>query len=522
MGSEVIVLISSDDEDDDWLVTKLPKRSKIQHADADVTVIEKMPCLEAKTPDKSSLGSSKVAQGKPPQDEDCCILSYDPETSVHVPDFQANEADDLVVVGERGPVACRDFPHARHLCIKFPYATTPHEKHCGQCHCYVCDVVAPCLHWGQGRHSSDHCHAFDKDDKWKKLRTQARSRASKHSARPTALSQRGHVIQSQLRTYTQPPLKVTLTTGLRGSTYSANSNASLPSFNQTTPNLNGLPAIWQPYLPSNQSTMLGNGSYVNKVATQQPNVRCVETANIGRVFNEHRSPVVNVAPSPASHQLGVHSPCPTYTQNTQNEIHMHGTMSHGSSIPASQPGMHVPRTPILHHQDRRNHPFSAVPYKYASRATEQISARPTAPPLTNFNKDLAILQSYLMEGISGEQQSQPTACESTIRDTGNVSQLACQMAQNVEVEPYDPFEPSEVLASANDGGPNVPTPQTTIAQANEQFNKDAGNTPSILPRNERNVEEPLSVGANSSLLDHILAEFDEEFWMLLEPTYPGF
>lgn len=33
-----------------------------------------------------------------------------------------------------------------------------------QCHCYVCDCHAPCPFWDQ------HCHATDKDSKWKRLR----------------------------------------------------------------------------------------------------------------------------------------------------------------------------------------------------------------------------------------------------------------------------------------------------------------------------------------------------------------
>lgn len=36
-----------------------------------------------------------------------------------------------------------------------------------QCHCYVCDSLAPCLKWGTGILSSDHCHANDKTELWK-------------------------------------------------------------------------------------------------------------------------------------------------------------------------------------------------------------------------------------------------------------------------------------------------------------------------------------------------------------------
>jgi len=39
-----------------------------------------------------------------------------------------------------------------------------------QCHCYVCDSPAPCLKWGDGLLTTDHCHATDKSKTWKKLR----------------------------------------------------------------------------------------------------------------------------------------------------------------------------------------------------------------------------------------------------------------------------------------------------------------------------------------------------------------
>jgi len=39
-----------------------------------------------------------------------------------------------------------------------------------QCHCYVCDSSAPCLKWGDGLSTTDHCHATDKSKTWKKLR----------------------------------------------------------------------------------------------------------------------------------------------------------------------------------------------------------------------------------------------------------------------------------------------------------------------------------------------------------------
>jgi len=39
-----------------------------------------------------------------------------------------------------------------------------------QCHCYVCDSLAPCVHWGTGVSTIDHCHATDKQETWKNQR----------------------------------------------------------------------------------------------------------------------------------------------------------------------------------------------------------------------------------------------------------------------------------------------------------------------------------------------------------------
>ncbi|KAL1546638.1 hypothetical protein AAHA92_23209 [Salvia divinorum] len=105
-------------------------------------------------------------------DDDCMILDGDPDNPVVVVNNKADgdDSDDLEIVGEKGEVACRDFPHPRHLCAKYHFASNRHEVHCGQCHCYVCDVLAPCLHWGTGFNSADHCHASDKEQFWKSER----------------------------------------------------------------------------------------------------------------------------------------------------------------------------------------------------------------------------------------------------------------------------------------------------------------------------------------------------------------
>ncbi|CAM6099890.1 unnamed protein product [Calypogeia fissa] len=105
-------------------------------------------------------------------EDDCCILDEDPSrVDIVKTSCGGNDSDDLVMTGEVGQVACRDFPHARHLCVQFPFKTTPHKSFCSQCHCYVCDMLAPCSLWGDGTRVGDHCHASDKiGERWKLLR----------------------------------------------------------------------------------------------------------------------------------------------------------------------------------------------------------------------------------------------------------------------------------------------------------------------------------------------------------------
>ncbi|XP_042474995.1 uncharacterized protein LOC122057066 isoform X2 [Macadamia integrifolia] len=67
-------------------------------------------------------------------------------------------------------VACRDYPHSRHLCAKYPFNKTPHEDYCEQCFCYVCDTIAPCKSWKKP--GGGHCDATEHEELWKYLRRQ--------------------------------------------------------------------------------------------------------------------------------------------------------------------------------------------------------------------------------------------------------------------------------------------------------------------------------------------------------------
>ncbi|CAD6201942.1 unnamed protein product [Miscanthus lutarioriparius] len=200
MGSaaEVPVVISSDEEDGPQTPAagkrKSPDAAALAWAEAildqedsddavlervgyPATMLEILDSLKAETGivvgDEGVVGAKNtstvpVARGND-DDDDCVILDGDPDKPVAVakeeggPSRDAAE-DELQIVAEKGEIACRDFPHPRHLCATLPFSTSSHASHCRMCHCYVCDCHAPCPFW------DNHCHATDKDSKWKRLR----------------------------------------------------------------------------------------------------------------------------------------------------------------------------------------------------------------------------------------------------------------------------------------------------------------------------------------------------------------
>uniref|UniRef100_A0A803LJC2 Uncharacterized protein n=1 Tax=Chenopodium quinoa TaxID=63459 RepID=A0A803LJC2_CHEQI len=58
-----------------------------------------------------------------------------------------------------------DVPHPRHLCFTYPFGKSSPKSHCTKCYCYVCEEIAPCKMWN--KNPQRHCHATDRDDKWK-------------------------------------------------------------------------------------------------------------------------------------------------------------------------------------------------------------------------------------------------------------------------------------------------------------------------------------------------------------------
>ncbi|XP_044969521.1 uncharacterized protein LOC123429561 [Hordeum vulgare subsp. vulgare] len=135
-------------------------------------------------PPQKKDGSDGVGEAEA-ADQDCVVLDGDPDRPVAVAGEMGAASDEPEIVAVKGQIACRDFPHARHSCSEFPFSTTLHVKHCSKCYCFVCDAPAPCNNWDKGLSNDDHCHATDKETKWKTLRKllKLNNLAASHSER---------------------------------------------------------------------------------------------------------------------------------------------------------------------------------------------------------------------------------------------------------------------------------------------------------------------------------------------------
>ncbi|KAL9397837.1 hypothetical protein Peur_012090 [Populus x canadensis] len=187
-SNSVVFDISSDEEpaieepkefDDDcnWLTELLRTVDKEKDDSDEVVIVGEYNPPKPKSKSKSSNQVADIKFVLDGDDDDCVVLGGDPDKPVSAVDDvcrnetdSSDDGDDVLVVAEKGQVACRDYPHPRHLCVEFPFGSTPHERHCHLCHCYVCDSLAPCVHWGTGVSTIDHCHATDKQETWKNQR----------------------------------------------------------------------------------------------------------------------------------------------------------------------------------------------------------------------------------------------------------------------------------------------------------------------------------------------------------------
>ncbi|XP_042440069.1 uncharacterized protein LOC122025338 [Zingiber officinale] len=160
----VVIDISSDDEEEEQ---DLGLGGRRDEETDEVVVLDALPAPFVK---RLKQSGEFVGGGLVDDDDDCLVLESDPDKPVLVESDQGRGGDDLLIVAEKGQLACRDYPHPRHLCANFPFISSLHEKYCKLCHCYVCDSPAPCNYWANGDLTTDHCNSTDKEPSWRALR----------------------------------------------------------------------------------------------------------------------------------------------------------------------------------------------------------------------------------------------------------------------------------------------------------------------------------------------------------------
>ncbi|XP_039025042.1 uncharacterized protein LOC120158215 isoform X2 [Hibiscus syriacus] len=147
--SPIIFDLSSDDEeatpawedpkgdDYNWLSDVLEAVDKVFHDPDDLMVFGEV------NPTKKSKSPNSVLRKVAEEDDgdDCVVLEGDPDKASSDVNEPQKDSDECLIVGQKG-----------------------------QCHCFVCDLRAPCGYWGSGTSNTDHCHATDKEEKWKTLR----------------------------------------------------------------------------------------------------------------------------------------------------------------------------------------------------------------------------------------------------------------------------------------------------------------------------------------------------------------
>ncbi|KAG6785444.1 hypothetical protein POTOM_011175 [Populus tomentosa] len=225
-SNSVVFDISSDEEpaieepkefDDDcnWLTELLRTVDKEKDDSDEVVIVGEYNPPKPKSKSKSSNQVADIKFVLDGDDDDCVVLGGDPDKPVSAADDvcrnetdSSDDGDDVLVVAEKGQglgwrlhvettliqdIFVLNFPlvllHMKDIvtwqvCSKLfcksqtstLYSQYLHSAflislfHDMQCHCYVCDSLAPCVHWGTGVSTIDHCHATDKQEMWKNQR----------------------------------------------------------------------------------------------------------------------------------------------------------------------------------------------------------------------------------------------------------------------------------------------------------------------------------------------------------------
>lgn len=451
-----------DGDDHNWLTELLDEVDRETDDSDDVVVVSEV--VVNPKPRLKAVSLKGLDDGDVDDDDECVILDGDPDKPVAVrnDDDDGGDSDDLLVVSEKGQVACRDYPHPRHLCVQFPFSSTSHERHCGLCHCYVCDSLAPCVHWGAGSSSIDHCHATEKDEFW---RLERKSMRTGDKVLPASKAADASVAMRfpQLNQIPQLPVllqpmgglhnQVSRPTSLRACSMSTN----FPMTSQSRSQRNGCSVPtnkFQPNLVSQQ--LLGTYSTNSRdrrhssgsghLGPQLPRAAFKRTGSAGVAFTTNRCSYNSSRITHGSHYSRCPPPVVTSSRNPIRFREFRGGMVSGSNTYVG------PSQPLM------GNVFDSAPASIPLRFQSQLPPHPTAD--TPFENPVLFPSavSPRLNGDSTSVNSVPFQSQVSVQPNYLVpSQLQMSSVTNYIVPP-EPQESSLPNYSVPSPPPNDPVP----------------------------------------------------------------
>ncbi|KAL2900336.1 hypothetical protein RDABS01_025418 [Bienertia sinuspersici] len=288
------------------------------------------------------------------------------------------DSDDLLIVGEKG-----------------------------QCHCYVCDSLAPCPLWSSGIPSIDHCHATDKEECWKLERKRSRQLKNPISPMPITKPNSGslppcHHRPPQLSTGPKQFSRPTLTSGKSEVKYAVASTRFQPhlisrqhlrSCNGNTQVQGNRGASLAPRLISSRPMFKKSGSSISRpVVSNRPSYHALNNVSVtclqlpDQQFSGNLTENNSKNSTVSSLQLNLNgSICPPNSS----------CISPGALPSQLQPCPHSP-TSQLHGYGHSVAVASNSPYEYASMNQAEHVPGSVLPCYTNIQNSVT---------LCGEQQS---------------------------------------------------------------------------------------------------------------------
>ncbi|KAJ0254159.1 hypothetical protein HA466_0107020 [Hirschfeldia incana] len=402
-GNHEVVDISSDEEVDDfdWF--------NDLSSDSSTDVVEVLSELKAGSVDSRYRKPKEVLEDDG-DDDDCVILDCDPDKTTKTDavhddyklakdDDDDDDDDEVLVVGQKGEIACRDFPHPRHSCAKYSFNSTSHEKYCDMCHCYVCDIPAPCPYWCIAVSSIEHCHANDKEMIWRNQREYFRTGVmpTQPSPKPTTTTTTPSTVTRQISPSPIPNIIRSSHNPIPGNMIGIRPNLSNVRGRHRLPRNHGLQS-----LISGRSSSVFRKDRSSYISNSRSRVAC-SGARYGAPNgnNSKVGPYTNAKVSQSTHHnSSVVAPPPTFTAEMCAQQQQRGSQLSVPHYPVAA-AVTGSQSNVVYSQFQGNEGVFAPPETHLTTGGLQAqTVQQQQPPGTNDNvlqTELSEFESWLMD-----------------------------------------------------------------------------------------------------------------------------